>query len=324
MTRSVRPLLAALAAGALLLTGCATTVQGTAQPAGPAVGSSEAAPNVPSSGESTETSGTESAPTEESSTESAPTEESSTEGSPTAESSTEGSPTEEQTSQGGDDVQQFASMIASGMADVTSYEGTMKLDMGGGGIGAMDGKLAGTLKDGVAVNSKATISISASGQKLDFTMLAIGSKVYVGGDVFVQAVPEAKGKEWIYADPNSKNSIIAQLAKSTSTVQTNNVAAFAKFAESAKSVRKGGTTTVNGVDVTQYEVELDLSKVAGAEAAGSGTATATYYLDQDDRMRRVQVDMEIQGQKVATIVDMTSYNEPVDISAPDPSTVYTG
>ncbi|MEJ7649421.1 MAG: hypothetical protein WKF57_10370 [Nakamurella sp.] len=225
------------------------------------------------------------------------------------------------------DVQQFVALIADGMSGVTSYEGKISTDLGGtaGAGGSLVGTLRGTVKDGKAENSEATMGIGVGAQSIEVTVLMVRTKTYLGGESLLQVVPGAQGKTWVHADPNSSTPVIKRLAASMSAAGGNNssIESFTTFAQAAKSVEKGGTSTVNGEDVTAYMVELDPAKL-GSSAPAASSAMAMFYLDGDNRMRRVEVDVTASGVKVVVTLDMTDYNTPVDISAPDPSDVYSG
>lgn len=321
MSRSVRPLLVGVLAAVVVVSGCASQVGGAAAGGGSAVASSAQPPSLPesTSGPATgESTGAE--PTEEPSE--TPTDPSGTE---TGESPTSEAPTSEApTDSGNADVQEFVALIADGMSGVTSYQGKITTDMGSTG-GSMNGTLQGTVKNGEAENSEAQIAIDAGSASVEVKVLMVGKKTYIGGSTLLQAVPEAKGKEWIYADPNSSNPTVKQLAASITAAggSSSSIESFTKFAQAAKSVKKGGTSSVNGEQTTAYEVVLDPSKL-GTSGATAGSAKSTFYLDSDNRMRRAKIEIEASGIQVVLTLDMTAYNTPVDISAPDPSTVYGG
>ena len=215
-------------------------------------------------------------------------------------------------------------MIARGMSTVSSYRGTISMDMGS--AGSMAGTMQGTVSNGQAVNSEANIEVEAGSQSIEVKLLMIGTKVYIGGSTLLQAVPEAKGKAWIYADPNSSNATIKQLSTSMGSVSTNNISSMIRFASAAKSVEKGGAKEIDGVQTTQYRVVLDPKKLTDTPAGGmtADSTEATFFVDGDSLMRRAVVEVGAMGTTVELTMDMTDYNTDVQIEAPAANTVYTG
>lgn len=215
-------------------------------------------------------------------------------------------------------------MIARGMGGVSSYRGTISMDMGS--AGSMAGTMQGTVSNGQAVNSEANIKVEAGSQSIEVKVLMIGTKVYIGGSTLLQAVPEAKGKAWIYADPNSSNATIKQLSTSMGSVSTNNISSMIRFASAAKSVEKGGSKEIHGVQTTQYRVVLDPKKITDTGTGGmtADSTEATFFVDGDSLMRRAVVEVGAMGTTVELTMDMTDYNTDVQIEAPAASTVYTG
>lgn len=89
-----------------------------------------------------------------------------------------------------------------------------------------------------------------------------------------------------------------------------------------------GTEQIDGVDTTQYRVEVDTSKVLAAQGMRDllGTTgaqlpdTLTYdlWIGDDNLMRRMSFSM---GAAMSMTMNLTAWGEPVDISAPPPSEV---
>ncbi len=94
--------------------------------------------------------------------------------------------------------------------------------------------------------------------------------------------------------------------------------ALTGIADAVTSVRERGTETVDGVEVTRYEVTLD------GEALGSGMLDAmpgvdlsedlvvTLFVDARDLVRRAQADL---GDN-ELVLTLTDWGEPVTITAP--------
>ncbi len=94
------------------------------------------------------------------------------------------------------------------------------------------------------------------------------------------------------------------------------------------SFQKVGAERIDGVDTTQYRVEVDTRKVLAAQGMGDlpGLAVAQLpdtlaydlWIGDDNLMRRMDFAM---GGAMAMTMNLTAWGEPVEISAPPPSQV---
>lgn len=225
------------------------------------------------------------------------------------------------------EVQQFVSSIDQGMQGVSSYRGTVAMDIDGGSTsGSMAGTMEGTVAGGKPVNSHADIKLAVGSTRVGVEVLMIGSKAYVGGSTMLDAVPQASGKKWILADRSSSNSTVRKVSESIDSVSSNNLSGMLAFVEATRSFSKEGTATVNGVATTEYDVELDPSKIPNT-AAGSVTADsidATFFVDDQGRIRRVVIELAIEDASAELTMDVTDYDVDVDLQQPSTSTVYSG
>ena len=101
---------------------------------------------------------------------------------------------------------------------------------------------------------------------------------------------------------------------------------------SVTSVEKLGEGSVNGVDVTEYRVNQDFAAFAKESKSPlfdqllqSGAApkqlTSVVSLDDEGRVRRTELDLDVQGSAVKTVADFLEYDVDVDITAPPKSKV---
>jgi hypothetical protein len=100
--------------------------------------------------------------------------------------------------------------------------------------------------------------------------------------------------------------------------------AVAMMDKGVKDFRHVGTSTIDGKSYEHYRVTVDPSAVAGDLNLPSGAAssapksvTEELYLDSDNLMRRVT--MNVDGHKV--IVDATDWGKPVHVTAPPASAI---
>lgn len=150
--------------------------------------------------------------------------------------------------------------------------------------------------------------------------------IVVGGKTYVK-LPRAlnpTGKPYLVVRPNSSNPVIRQIAGALdSAVSSASMQDVEAFVGAARAVRNDGPAMVDGVRTTHYTVVVDAAKLPAAlparqhmPASGVGTIPVQLYLDSTDRPVRVSDQVTVQGQKVATDVVFSRYDEPVTITAP--------
>ena len=49
----------------------------------------------------------------------------------------------------------------------------------------------------------------------------------------------------------------------------------------------------------------------------------TFWVDENGLLQQVEQELEVSGTSVHTTVTFSNYNEPMDITAPDPASVVT-
>lgn len=86
----------------------------------------------------------------------------------------------------------------------------------------------------------------------------------------------------------------------------------------AQTVTFVGPEDVDGETLNHYELLLDTSSLEDASAAGMpGEITYDVWLDDQNFMRQVTFDIE----GAETVMKMDDWGQPVDITAPDPSSI---
>jgi hypothetical protein len=121
--------------------------------------------------------------------------------------------------------------------------------------------------------------------------------------------------KFVKVDVTDKNSPLGDISQLTSAMDP--VQAFEKFAAGLDEVTLVGEESVDGETLDHYLLTLDSSKVEMLQGAGTENLPATLeydlWLDDEDRMRQVTIDMAGTGS-----VDMKifAWDEPVDIEAP--------
>lgn len=227
----------------------------------------------------------------------------------------------------GPEVQEFVSSVNQGMTRVSSYRGTISMDIdGGGAAGTMTGTMGGTVQEGKAVNSHAEINLAVGSTRIDVDVVMIGSRTYVGGSTVLDAVPAADGKKWVLVDADSSNSTVRKLSESMSSMSSNNISGMVAFVDATRSISKEGTATVDGVPTTEYQVDLDPSKIPNtvAGAATPDSVEATLFVDDRGRLRRAVMDLSMDEASAKLTMDITDYDTDVDVEEPAGSAVYSG
>jgi len=114
------------------------------------------------------------------------------------------------------------------------------------------------------------------------------------------------------SDKNSPMGDMSQLSNSLDPVKS-----FEQFAAGLETVTFVGAETVRGDDADHYVLELDTTKIAALEEAGAQGLPETLeydlWLDDEDRMRQVQLTMGEMGSVDMQIFD---WDEQVEIEAP--------
>jgi len=92
-----------------------------------------------------------------------------------------------------------------------------------------------------------------------------------------------------------------------------------------KSVKKFGKQKIDGDEVTRYELTVDTEALAeqlgSASPAGMAKTTIyTLFVDEDNLMRRVELEMD--GQE--TVMSVSDWGKPVVIKAPPKSKIVSG
>ncbi len=87
-----------------------------------------------------------------------------------------------------------------------------------------------------------------------------------------------------------------------------------------------GDEDVDGEQLGHYEVELDTSKVEQfkelpTQAQLPKTVTYDLWLDDENRMRKMSMNMDMGGSPTETEVEFSNWDEPVDIAAPPASEI---
>ncbi|TCJ22270.1 hypothetical protein [Nocardioides jejuensis] len=184
-----------------------------------------------------------------------------------------------------------------GFGDETSVHIDMKMDAAGQKV-AVAGDMEMTQKD-TAMTLKST---GAS----EFAMIAVDGRLFMSQSASTPKYIEIK------AD-NPASAALRQQLDSANLRTT-----FKAFDAGLTKVKPSGATTIDGTSVCEYLLTVDARKAARAQGQtqlpASMPKTVEYhlFLDGDDHMRRMKFDLG----PVSMVMNMTHWDEPVDISVP--------
>ncbi|MEO6996488.1 MAG: LppX_LprAFG lipoprotein [Terracoccus sp.] len=204
------------------------------------------------------------------------------------------------------DKAEFVNALKAAGADATTVHVTMSLS-GAGQAMKMDGdaKLD-------ASNPAMTLKMGISGMNLQLRV--VDKKVYLKG------LPNQAAGKWAVFDENS--TIGKQMSQAAS--QSDPKRMYDQFDQGLTKVKKIGTETVDGEQMTKYDLTLDTKALGGSTAAGAAslpkTVKYTAWIDSKGHLRKVTFGL----MGVTSTVAMSKYGEPVDISAPPAKDVVKG
>jgi hypothetical protein len=214
-----------------------------------------------------------------------------------------------------------ASLLAASMTAVTkagSYAVTYKETVGGTTLTG-SGRLVGTSISAMAIAM--TVDTGTAGT---LSMLVVGGRVYMDG-----AIAGAAGK-WIDLT-DAATASFAGLADQISS-SADPYSMLSKLADDAVQVVRGGTSTIDGAEVTDYAMTVDVTEIVKATglqltqaqldqltAAGyTGTMGIDYYVGKDDLPVKVTVTM---GDLLTEEMSYSGFGTQAAITPPAPGTV---
>jgi hypothetical protein len=160
--------------------------------------------------------------------------------------------------------------------------------------------------------------------------------VLIDGSAYLRPPPDTGlPTPWLKIQPDGSDPISAQMAPLIE--QMTSSADFEQYSEafgSATSIDQVGTNLIDGVDVTEYLVTVDVSEMP-ADALGGvapedlpfDAVTQSMWVDEDNVVRRITSDLGGYGTMDTRYF---AYGEPVEIEAPpwdqvtDLSTLFEG
>jgi hypothetical protein len=177
------------------------------------------------------------------------------------------------------------------------------------------------------------LTVTAAGQKLHIKAVLIGSTLYFNEPSLRRQI----GKPWIKLDLSTlKNTPLASVAQLVRSVENNSFLNLAQLFAATKNVHVVGKQRVGGVPTTQYAGSFKAPELSRAlapglrktlasalKALGNGTVSFHMWVDGQHRPRKTTEIETINGEIISTTVNVTSVDQPVQITPPPASQTFT-
>ncbi len=206
----------------------------------------------------------------------------------------------------------FVDDLKAGLEASTTAQMTMNMDMGGQAITA-DGAVDYTTSPPQMAMSME--SPAAAGQSIEMRLV---------DKVLYMNMGQMTGNKFVKYDLSDPNNLPPGMDQLTSTM--NPLAAFDSFEEGVQSVVFVGDEDVDGEKLGHYKVKVDTSKIdqfkaLQGQAQLPETVSYDLWLDDQNRMGKMTMEMDMGSAPVTMEVAFTDWGEPVDIAAPAASEI---
>lgn len=227
-----------------------------------------------------------------------------TEATETESESAEPTETESETTDGGSgtgDAADFSEHFRSGLDAITTAHYTMEIGVAGSAMTA-EGQID------YSTNPPAQhMTMGMPGGAGSFEMIIVDGQSYMN-------MGEMTGGKWALIDPNMPGMEAA-------TQPQDPLEQMRALENAIVNVTTVGEEDIDGVSTTHYEVTVDTTKMPaqeGIDTAGALPPEITYdiWLDGEGRPSQTVFELESQGMTVGTTMNLFSFGEPVEITAP--------
>ena len=205
------------------------------------------------------------------------------------------------------DADQFLADFKAGVEDATTAHMSMTT-----GAGGMDITAEGQVDYTTDPPSMAIEMTNPMGGDQTMDIRLVDGKFYMN----MGQLSQGKFYELSLDDPSSPLGDMSSLTESMDPVRS-----FEQFASGLDTVTFVGTEDVDGEDLDHYVLTLDTTKVDALKGTGTEVPKTLEYdlwLDSEDRMRQVQIDL---GSAASVDMKIFDWDEPVEIEAPAASEI---
>ena len=209
------------------------------------------------------------------------------------------------------DPSEFVDTVTHGLEKSTTAHMTMRAGAGATGSMTAEGDIDYTAKPPAMAM---TMSVPMGGQTSSMEARLVDGVMYLSlGDL-------SGGKFW-KLDLSDKSGPLAGMG--TMLDQMDPSQTLKKLEPAIDTVTYGGQEDVDGRTVGHYRLTVDPAKVGKAMGAPSGARaqlpdalTYDVWLDEQDRMAKVSMDIPVRGVDASFEMEMSDWGEKVDIQAP--------
>lgn len=205
------------------------------------------------------------------------------------------------------DKADFADDLKAGLEESTTAQMIMHMDMGGESIHA-DGEVDYTsTPPQLAMTMESPVMPDQS-----IEMRMVDKVLYMN-------MGQMTNGKYVSFDLDDAANLPPGMDQLTGTMDP--LAAFESFGDAVQSVVLVGDEHVKGDAVRHYKVRVDTSKIQQlqklpTQAEMPKEVPYDIWLDDDNRVRKMTMDMDVQGSPVKVEIELFDWDEPVDIAAP--------
>jgi hypothetical protein len=227
-------------------------------------------------------------------------------------SSTESDESSETESGGEVDKAAFVDDLKAGLQASSTAKMTMHMDMGGQALHADGAVDYTTSPPQMALTME---SPAAAGESIEMRLV---------DKILYMNMGQMTNDKFVSYDLSDAANLPPGMDQLTNTM--NPLAAFDSFEEGVQSVVFVGDEDVDGEEVGHYKIEVDTSKIEQfkdlpTQAELPKTVAYDLWLDDQDRMRKMTMSMDMGGAPMEMEVAFSEWDEPVDIAAPAASEI---
>ncbi len=206
----------------------------------------------------------------------------------------------------------FVDDLKAGLEASTTAKMTMHMDMGGQALHADGAVDYTTSPPQMAMTME---SPAAAGESIEMRLV---------DEILYMNIGQMTGNKFIKYDLSDPSNLPPGMDQLTATM--NPLAAFDSFEEGVQSVVFVGDEDVDGEQLGHYEITVDTSKIEQfkdlqTQAQLPETVAYDLWLDDEDRMRKMTMAMDMGSAPMEMEVEFADWGEPVDIAAPPASEI---
>lgn len=235
------------------------------------------------------------------------------------------------------DPTQFVASVGPGFQGVTSITGSVTVD---GHTVTEDGKYQSSYRDGKVTGMSVDMTIVSRGTLLTLTMVAVGGSLFVRCAALAHELQLTK--PWLLISADSSNPEIARIAMTLSAILEGiGPAEYEQFAAAILAASDLGQDTVDGAPAHHFRALVDAEKSVAAldltvppppptEPTEASTPSGEplpvqvdVWLDELGRLVTTTTTRTVANEQTISTNHVSGFNQPVTITAPDPTDVAT-